>query len=122
MLTLYASLLSLLPVIAAGVPDKCGSGHPTFTLDPINYRAYWTYTAPSVRGPGWASIRFTLRNDETDYAVECSGTANMFLGYLFPSQTFDCTTPGGSELRQSSFSFDTERSVIALNSTWECGG
>jgi YD repeat-containing protein len=123
MLITLSTLLVLLTTVIAAVPEKCGSGHPTFTLDPINFSSYYTYTTPAASGPKLATFSFLLKNDETDYDVACRGAMSMPLGQFYGwYPAFNCTTPGNPDWKQTSFTYDSNTNLVAVNTTWDCGG
>lgn len=115
-------LFSLITTAIAAVPEKCSSNHPIFTLDPINFSSYYTYTTPSASGPKAATFSFLLKNDEVDYNIECSGTMSMPLGQFYGSRAFNCTTPDNADWKQTSFAYDSNTKVVMTNTSWDCGG
>lgn len=113
---------ALLPSIAAAISCTPGTLHPVWTLDPVNLSSYYIFASPSASGPKLGSISFTLSSDQVDYNTTCAGYSVNPLGQFYSNEVFKCAAPTNDSKDATVFTFDTNSSVISLNSTWTYGG
>lgn len=122
MLAHLSTLFTLLVAAIAVSPEKCGTRHPTLTLDPINYTTSWRYSTPAHAINGGTTVSFTLQNDEVDFATTCTGTETLYFGEFADYMVFNCTNPENKDWEPTSFTYNSHTEVVALNTTWDCGG